>query len=91
LRRATIQFVFAFTFQTAIAVIARSDSDEAIHLSLRGEMDCFASLAMTEDGAAPDTAVILREGGGSSTPRLLGFVIGVSGILGRPVKPDDDS
>jgi hypothetical protein len=28
-------------------VIARSPCDEAIHLSLRGEMDCLASLAMT--------------------------------------------
>jgi hypothetical protein len=28
---------------------------------------------------------------GSSTPRLLGSIIGVSGILGRPVKPGDDS
>jgi hypothetical protein len=29
------------------SVIARSDSDEAIHLSSQA-MDCFASLAMTE-------------------------------------------
>ena len=37
------------------------------------------------DGAAPLTAVILRAGGGSSTPRLLGSIIDVSGILGpRP-------
>jgi hypothetical protein len=28
-------------------VIARSDSDEPIHLFACGEMDCFASLAMT--------------------------------------------
>jgi hypothetical protein len=28
-------------------VIARSVSDEAIHISTRGEMDCFAALAMT--------------------------------------------
>jgi hypothetical protein len=28
-------------------VIARSDSDEAIHLSACRTMDCFASLAMT--------------------------------------------
>jgi hypothetical protein len=26
-----------------LPVIARSDSDEAIHLSLRGTMDCFAT------------------------------------------------
>jgi hypothetical protein len=36
-----------FEFQTASAVIARSESDEAIHLSSCGDMDCFASLAMT--------------------------------------------
>jgi len=30
-----------------LAVIARSDSDEAIHFCPRGTMDCFASLAMT--------------------------------------------
>jgi hypothetical protein len=29
------------------AVIARSDSDEAIHLSPSGDMDCFAALAIT--------------------------------------------
>src|SRR5258708_3049581 len=28
-------------------------SDEAIHASASGEMDCFASLAMTTEGAAP--------------------------------------
>jgi hypothetical protein len=30
-----------------LAVIARSDSDEAIHLSASEELDCFATLAMT--------------------------------------------
>ncbi|MEH2570027.1 hypothetical protein V1289_009654 [Bradyrhizobium sp. AZCC 2289] len=30
-----------------LAVIARSVSDEAIHVSASGKMDCFASLAMT--------------------------------------------
>ncbi|MDD1533110.1 hypothetical protein C7U89_07335 [Bradyrhizobium sp. WBOS4] len=35
--------------------------------------------------------VIPREGGESSTPRLLGSSRAVSGILGRPVKPGDDS
>jgi len=29
-------------------------------------------------------------GGASSTPRLLDSITGVSGILGRPVKPGDD-
>ena len=29
--------------------------------------------------------------GRSSTPRLIGSIIDVSGILGRPVKPGDDS
>jgi len=40
---------------------------------------------------APPTAVVLRESGGPSTPRLIGSIIGASGILGRPVKPGDDS
>src|SRR6267378_4271261 len=30
------------------SVCARERSDEAIHLSFRGRMDCFAALAMTE-------------------------------------------
>jgi hypothetical protein len=29
-------------------------------------------------------------GGGSSTPRLIDSITGVSGILGRPVEPGDD-
>ena len=41
--------------------------------------------------AAPHTTVVLRESGGPSTPRLFGSIIGVSGILGGPVKPGDDS
>jgi hypothetical protein len=49
-------------------------------------MDCFVAslLAMTVDSVAAYKAVILRESGGSSTPRLLGSIISVSGILGRP-------
>ena len=39
---------FAHPTTDAFFVIARSDSDEAIHVSARGAMDCFASLAMTE-------------------------------------------
>jgi hypothetical protein len=35
--------------------------------------------------------VVPREGGGSSTPRLIGSIIDVSGTLGRPVKPGDDN
>jgi hypothetical protein len=42
-------------------------------------------------GAKLTTAVVARESGRSSTPRLLDSIINVSGILGRPVKPDDDS
>ena len=33
--------------ETAFTVIARSECDEAIHVSASGAMDCFASLAMT--------------------------------------------
>jgi hypothetical protein len=32
-------------------VIARSEADEAIHLSPSGDVDCFASLAMTIEEA----------------------------------------
>jgi hypothetical protein len=32
-----------------------------------------------------------RESGASSTPRPIGSIAGVSGILGRPVKPGDDT
>jgi hypothetical protein len=35
------------TMQKHFHVIARSDSDEAIHISASATMDCFASLAMT--------------------------------------------
>ena len=35
--------------------------------------------------------VIARESGRSSTPRPTGSSTAVSGILDRPVKPDDDS
>src|SRR3984893_4685671 len=38
----------------------------------------------------PYRAVIPRACGGSRTPRLLGSITDVSGILGRPVKPGDD-
>jgi hypothetical protein len=48
---------------SSFAVIARSVSDEAIHLSCRGEMDCFASLAMT-DGEASESCYA------ANTPKL---------------------
>jgi len=59
-----------------------------------GSLDCFAPLAMTEDevwAGSPDDTVIPREGGESSTPRPLGSITAVSGILDRPVEPGDDS
>jgi hypothetical protein len=34
--------------------------------------------------------VIPRESGGPSTPRLIGSIAAVSGILGRPIKSGDD-
>jgi hypothetical protein len=40
--------------------------------------------------AASPQLVILRESGGSSTPRPFDSIATASGILGRPVKPDDD-
>jgi hypothetical protein len=50
--------------------------------------------ATTAESAAHSrlrSAVMLRACGASSTPRLLGSSTSVSGILDRPVKPDDDS
>ena len=46
-----------------------------------------ARLAMTGIELAQPTAVIPRESGGSSTPRLIHFIAGVSGLLGRPLEP----
>jgi hypothetical protein len=40
----------SFSWLDRALVIARSVSDEAIHASTIGEMDCFASLAMTRRG-----------------------------------------
>ena len=54
-------------------------------LSLCREVDCFATLAMTvKYQSTTTTAVIPRACGGSSTPRLIGSIIDVSGILDRP-------
>jgi hypothetical protein len=57
-------------------------------------MECFVAslLAMTRRrlSVAPRKAVVPRESGVSSTLRLLGSIIAVSGMLGRPVKPGDD-
>jgi hypothetical protein len=60
------------------------ERSEAIHSS-RGEMDCFAPLAMTEERAQPPSAAVVpRESGVSSTPRLIDLIIDVSGILDPP-------
>jgi hypothetical protein len=45
----------------------------------REELDCFVASAPRNDGDdAPSTTVILREGGVSSTPRVLGSITGSS-------------
>jgi hypothetical protein len=49
------------------------------------------SIHVIARAATQHTTVILRAGGGSSTPRPLGSSISVSGIRDRPVKPDDDN
>src|SRR5882724_12570599 len=66
------------------AVIA-SEAKQSISPS-KERMDCFVARAPRNDvdGAAPLTAVVPRECGGSSTQRLLGSSIDVSGILDRP-------
>jgi hypothetical protein len=55
-------------FQTAKVVIARSEATKQSILPLRGEMDCFASLAMT---AAPNTTPRSR---GAISPEFCEFV-----------------
>ena len=49
-------------------------------------MDCFALLAMTGKYRSATTIVMPREGGASSTLRLIGSIINVSGILDHPPK-----
>ena len=58
-----------------------------------GSMDCFVAFAPRNDvdSAAASKTVVPPRMRGSSTPRLLGSIIGFSGILDRPVKPGDDS
>src|SRR5690348_11567246 len=46
-------FFRVFSSGAYLLVIARSDSDEAIHASASSEMDCFASLAMTKNSEIP--------------------------------------
>jgi hypothetical protein len=56
-------------------------------LPSRGEMDCLASLplAMTEERAQPPSAAVIpRESGVSSTPRLIDSITAASGILDHP-------
>jgi hypothetical protein len=47
--------------------------------------------SVAKQSMAVTQAVMPRACGASSTPRLFGSIIGVSGILGRPVKPGDDN
>jgi hypothetical protein len=52
------------------------------------KMDCFVAFAPRNDGIqiiVLTLIVIPRACGGSSTPRLIGSITGVSGIPGRPV------
>ena len=64
-----------------------SGSDEAIHASASGEVDCFASLAMTGMGRiAPDTPVCVGYDDLFATRKILeaGSVLGASPM---PVTP----
>ena len=69
------------------SVCAREHLRRSNPVLLRGEMDCFASLAMTLKYRSTTTTVIPRACGGSSTLRLIGSIIDVSGILGHPPEP----
>src|SRR5258707_393330 len=55
-----------------------------------GSLEQLGQIVPRERGLLSPSAVMLRASGASSTPRLLDFNIGVSGILDRPVKPGDD-
>src|SRR5512144_2943535 len=57
---------------------------EAIHFTACGGVDCFVAFAPRNDGYRD---VMPREGGASSTLRLIGSMIDVSGILDRPPEP----
>ena len=59
------------------------ERSEAIHITTRGQMDCFAALSMTVI-ATEHEIVVPREGGVSSTPRLIDSITTASGILGHP-------
>src|SRR5690242_14734271 len=52
-RRRRQSHLWVFSSGAYLLVIARSDSDEAIHASASSEMDCFASLAMTKNSEIP--------------------------------------
>jgi hypothetical protein len=55
-------------------------------------MDCFAALAMTMSLLWVSHSIVMpRAGGASSIRQRLDSNSDASGILDRPVKPDDDS
>jgi hypothetical protein len=75
------------------AVIA--SASEAIHRATKRKLDGFVAIAPRHDAGdgqhmSNSWTVIPRAGGVSRTPRPLGSITNVSGILDRPVKPGDD-
>jgi hypothetical protein len=67
---------------SAVAQRAKAEAIQTCFVAL----DCFASLAMTEEKAMPHIpAVIPRESGVSSTRWLIGSITAASGILDHPL------
>jgi hypothetical protein len=67
-----------------LPVVARNASDQAVHFSASGGMDCFAALAMTRRRRR-NTRLSSPRMRGSSTPRLIRSITAASGILGHPL------
>src|SRR5439155_13470004 len=66
------------------------------YLAAIEEMDAFVAwlldpaAVIPRHRVSPSASPMTGSSGVSSTPRLLDSITGVSGILGRPVKPGDD-
>jgi hypothetical protein len=69
--------------RNSFPVIARSASDEAIHFSVCGAMDCFAALAMTEEIS---TSVI--PGRAQSEPRISHHNVEIPDLVRAADRPE---
>jgi len=56
----------------------------------RGEIAEARPVVIARHRVSPSASPMTGSCGGPSTPRLLGSIAGVSGMLGRPIKSGDD-